>query len=366
MELTNRRLLLYNSGNVTDNVTGNVSKRKERESIPTIKDIAKELGVSVSTVSRALNNHPDISKETKEEVLRVIKQLNYTPNAVARSMIHRKTYTIGLMLPDITDPFLSSMAHGVEDVLSDSGYSIIYGNMSRRPDKEKRFLNSVVERKMDGIIVTPDFMDEETIDLLQRLKIPVVFLRRRPPAELDFPFVDVDHYKGSCDAIHYLISLGHREIGFIGMPEFSFTGQERYRGYVDTLQHYGIAPNPIGVAFEGRTTAHGYQGMEKLAAQYEGMTAVFAANDMLGIGILEWLAVHEKQVPEQMSVIGFDNLEFADLHWIKLTTVAQPRMEMGKKAANLLMNMILENRLTAESILLDTNLVIRQTCSERK
>ncbi|OMF19423.1 hypothetical protein BK127_05560 [Paenibacillus sp. FSL H7-0331] len=332
--------------------------------MPTIKDIAKELGISVSTVSRALNNHPDIRQETKQEVLDAMKRFNYTPNAVARSLIQRKSNTIGLMIPDITDPFFSAMAHDVEEVLSDSGYQVVYVNTSRRPEKEKRFLISVLERKMDGIIVTPDFLDEEAIELLHRLKIPVVFLRRRPPQGLNVPFVDVDHYKGACNAMDYLFSLGHNQIGFIGMPKYSFTGKERYRGYMDSLNRRGLEADPRGVTFDGRTMQCGYRAMDSLMDKYPSMTAVFAANDLLGIGALEWLAEHNISVPGQISVIGFDNLEVANLHWIKLSTVAQPRKEMGRKAAELLMEMLLSNELTAESILLDTNLVIRQTCSE--
>lgn len=331
--------------------------------MPTIKDIAKQLGLSVSTVSRALNNHPDIRLETKREVLEAIEKINYTPNAVARSLIHRKSLTIGLMIPDITDPFFSAMAHGVEEVLSDSGYQVVYGNMSRSPDKEIRFLRSAAERKMDGIIVTPDHLNDEMADMLRRLDIPVVFLRRRPIPGLDMPFVDVDHYKGAASAVEYLLSLGHRNIGFIGMPPYSFTGSERYRGYLDTLARSGIAPEERGIVLDERTSRHGYQGMEKLAAAFPEMTAVFAANDSLGIGALEWMAERGVRAPEQISVVGFDNLEMSDLYWIKLTTVAQPRKEMGRKAAELLMRMMAADEKTAESIVLDTELIVRRTCA---
>ncbi|GAA4830241.1 DNA-binding transcriptional regulator CytR [Paenibacillus vulneris] len=329
----------------------------------TIKDIAKQLGVSVSTVSRALNNHPDIREETKQEVLEAMKRFNYTPNALARSLIQRKSNTVGLMIPDITDPFFSAMAHDVEEVLSENGYQVVYVNTSRRPDKEKRFLNSVMERKMDGIIVTPDFLDDDAKELLQRLNIPVVFLRRRPPEELNMPFVDVNHYEGACRAMDYLFSLGHRQIGFIGMPRYSFTGQERYRGYMDSLKKQGITPAPRGISWNGRTIECGYKAMERLREELPDMTAVFAANDLLGVGALEYTARNGVAVPDQISIIGFDNLEVTDLHWIKLTTVAQPRKEMGRKAAELLMQMMTDNLLTADSITLETQLIVRNTCS---
>lgn len=313
-----------------------------------------------------MNNHPDIRQETKEEVLEAMKQLNYTPNAVARSLIQRKSYTIGLMLPDITDPFLSAVAHGVEEVLSDGGYQVVYGNTSRRREKEINFLQSAAQRKMDGLIVTSDFMDQEMAELIRRLEIPVVFMRRRPPEELQMPFVDVDHYKGSCNALDYLLSLNHNHIGFIGMPETSYTGQERYRAYLDTLNRHGLTPRPQGRVVGERTYASGYESMGRLAEAYPEMTAVFAANDILAIGALEWLAEHNIPVPDRMSVVGFDNLEVSNLHWIKLTTVAQPRMEMGRKAAELLISMVREESLSASSILLDTELIIRRTCAPAK
>ncbi|WP_248924648.1 LacI family DNA-binding transcriptional regulator [Paenibacillus hamazuiensis] len=330
----------------------------------TIKDIAKQLGVSVSTVSRALNNHPDIKPETKREVLEAMEKFQYTPNALARSLINKKSYTVGLMIPDIKDPFFANIADGVEEVLSDSGYQVVYGNTTHRLEKEIRFLGSVIERKMDGIIATPDVMNDEIVDLLKRLEIPVVLTRRRPPEGLDIPVVDVDHYKGACTAVEYLLSLKHRHIGFIGMPEYSFTGQERYRGYVDTLQAGGIRPDPNGAVFGGRTIEDGYKAMARLREQFPSVSAVFAANDMLGIGALEWLAKHGVKVPEQVSVIGFDNVEVSDLHWIKLTTIAQPRNLMGRKAAELLLAMMQGNPVPAEPIFLDTELIVRNTCAE--
>lgn len=328
----------------------------------TIKDVAKKLGVSVSTVSRAMNNHPDIRPETKQEVLEAMKELNYTPNAVARSLIQRRSYTIGLMMPDITDPFLSAMAQGIEEVLSDDGYQVVYGNTSRSREKEESFLLSAGQRKMDGLIITSDFMDSEMIQLLKNLDIPVVFLRRRPPAELEMPFVDVDHYQGSCKAVEYLLSLHHEHIGFIGMPEYSYTGQERYRAYRDTMNKHGIDIHPEGIVFGARSYEGGFQAMAQLASAYPQMTAVFAANDILAIGALEWLAEQKVSVPGQMSIVGFDNLEVSNLHWIKLTTVAQPRKEMGRRAAELLMTMIQTKGAKGSSILFDTELIIRNTC----
>ncbi|NRF92870.1 LacI family DNA-binding transcriptional regulator [Paenibacillus frigoriresistens] len=327
-----------------------------------IKDIARHLGVSVSTVSRAINNHPDIREETKLQVMEAIRSLNYRPNAIAKGLIQKKTYTIGLMIPEISDPFFSGLANAVEEMLFDHGYQVVYGNTNRNPDKEKQFICNAIERQFDGLIITPDFLDEEFIQLLSSLDMPVVFLRRRTPAALSIPFVDVDHYQAAVTAVNYLIELGHKQIGFISMPESSFTGNERLRGYKDTMQKHGLSSDHSRIVIGGRTIVHGREAMGKLYEKNPEVTAVFAANDLLGIGALEWLAVHELQVPDKLSVIGFDNLEYSELYWIRLTTMEQPRDEMGKRAAQLLLEMISNKETTLKSELISAKLIVRQSC----
>ncbi|MFS0862147.1 LacI family DNA-binding transcriptional regulator [Fredinandcohnia sp. 179-A 10B2 NHS] len=326
-----------------------------------MKDLAKHLGVSVSTVSRALNNHSDIHIETKKQVLEAAQQFNYRPNSIARSLIQRKTFTVGLMVPDIADPFFSNIAVGVEEIFTNSGYQVVYGNTMRNKEKELQFIESVFERKMDGVIVTPDHVDEELISLLNRLEVPIVFLRRRTPAEVNAPFVDVDHYTGACEAVSYLIENGHRDIGFLAMTQDSFVSKERLRGYMDTMQKHGLTPTDNSIEVAGRTIESGRNAMEKLHEKNPQLTAVFASNDLLGIGALEWLAIKDIKVPEQISIIGFDDLVFSSLYWIQLTTMAQPRKKMGRFAADLLLSMINGSE-ENDSVLLKAKLVERKTC----
>ncbi|WDV09363.1 LacI family DNA-binding transcriptional regulator [Lysinibacillus irui] len=331
---------------------------------PSIKTIAQSLGISVSTVSRALNNHPDINIQTKELVLAKAKELNYTPNAFARGLIHKKSYTVGLMIPDITDPFFADIAREIEKVLFPAGYQVVYGSTARDAEKEKEFIKNAVSRQFDGLILTPDHFDEQLIELLQTLKIPVVFLRRRGVSQLNIPYIDVDHYKAACEAVQYLIELGHKEIGFLSMPDTSFTGQMRKQGYVDTL-----AKNRLNPLFEegGRTIEDGREGMHQLLQKHE-VTAVFAANDLLGIGALEYLTVHNIRIPEEISVIGFDNIEISALHWIQLTTMDQPRKQMGQQVANLLLQTIQaldkNESLPEQPALIEANLLKRLTCQK--
>jgi len=334
--------------------------------VANIKDIAKHLGVSVSTVSRAMNNHPDVREETKQQVMEAIRSLNYRPNAIAKGLIQKKTFTIGLMIPEISDPFFSGLANAVEETLSGHGYQVVYGNTNRDPAKEKQFISNAIGRQFDGLIITPDFLDDELIQLLESLDMPVVFLRRRTPAGLTMPFVDVDHYQAAIAAVNYLIELGHKDIGFIGMPESSFTGNERLRGYLDTLRKHGLAAGEDRIVVGGRTIEQGREAMSRLHEQNSRLTAVFAANDLLGIGALEWLAVNRQQAPDGLSIMGFDNLEYGELYWIRLTTMEQPRKEMGGRAAELLLQMIATKDTKPESALIEAKLIVRQSCKPHR
>ncbi|MDP5274049.1 LacI family DNA-binding transcriptional regulator [Chengkuizengella axinellae] len=332
----------------------------------TIKDIAKQLGISVSTVSRALNNHSDIKKETKLKVLETVKKLNYRPNSIARSLIHQRTFTVGLMIPDITDPFFSTIAVGAQELLSEQGYQVIIGNTLRDKDKEKHFIDSAIERKMDGLIVTPDHLDEELIELLANLSIPVVFLRRKPPKKLKLPYVDVNHYKGACEAVEHIISLGHRKIGYLGMPLESQIAIDRFQGYKDTLQKYDIPYIKDFIKLTGgRTIQSGRETMDQFIPKLPQMTALFAYNDLLAIGALESLAHHHIRVPEEISIMGFDDLEISSLYWIQLSTMSQPRNQMGRYAAETILKMMnpsVTNEIP-EYIILDSTLVQRNTCT---
>lgn len=329
-----------------------------------IKTIAETLGLSVSTVSRALNNHPDINLKTKELILAKVKELNYTPNAFARGLINKKSYTVGLMIPDITDPFFADIAKEIENVLFPEGYQVVYGSTVRNAEKEKEFLKNAVSRQFDGLILTPDHFDAEFYKLLKSLNVPVVLLRRRAVPQLNIPYIDVDHYQAACEAVNYLLELGHSEIGFLSMPTTSFTGQMRKQGYMDTLRENGLSPM---VVQGGRTIEDGREGMKNLLEKFN-VTAVFAANDLLGIGALEYLTIHNIKVPEKISVIGFDNLEISALHWIQLTTMSQPRKQMGEKVANLILQSIKakdsSEPLPVQPELISAQLVKRKTCQK--
>ncbi|MGN7356213.1 LacI family DNA-binding transcriptional regulator [Paenibacillus sp. SAF-054] len=323
-----------------------------------IKDIAKYLGISVSTVSRALNHYPDVSPITKIQVMDAVQHLNYRPNAVAKGLIQKKTFTVGLMLPDISEPICSQLAASVERTFLDQGYQVVYSSMYGEPDREKQFILNAMSRQFDGLIVSPDVLDDEMISLLSDVRIPIVFLRRRTPEGLPYPYIDIDHYHAASAAVRHLILRGHRHIGMIHWPAGSLAESERERGYLDAMSAYGLMPETIG-ELGGNTREQGRAAMEELYRRCPDLTAVLAGNDMLGLGALEWLHQHQIHVPGRISVIGFDHLAWAALPWLQLTTMEQPTADLGRRSALTLLRMMRDPKLLPVSELMEAKLVER-------
>lgn len=297
------------------------------------------MGISASTVSRALNDHQDVNENTKVKVKQLAEKLNYKPNNIAKSLVQNKTNTIGLMIPDITDPFFSVIAAEIENYLSARNYLILYGNTTRNKEKEKKFIEEVCNKQVDGLLLTPNFLNDEMISILSSLNIPVVLLRRRSPKHLPgIPFVDVDHYTGACNITKYLIDKGHQHIQFIGMTRNSFVNRERFQGFLDTMHKSNLFPDKNQFVYAGRTIKHGEKAIKRIYDKKT--TAIFACNDLLAVGAMEWLIKNNVQIPRDISIVGFDNLEISRLHMIQLTTMSQPRKEMGKAAAGMLFEMI--------------------------
>ncbi|MFP7492319.1 LacI family DNA-binding transcriptional regulator [Terribacillus saccharophilus] len=334
--------------------------------VRTIKDIARELDLSISTVSRALNNNADVSEKTRKRVLETAKEMRYQPNVNARSLITKKSNMIGLMLSDITDPFFSEVALGVENLLSKEGYQVIYGNTLLDAEKERRFFKSLLERNIDGIIMKPGKLDDDMLDMIECTDVPIVFLRDVLEEEqhLQISSIDFDQTAAAGSAVQHLIDQGHRRIGYVGMSKQASESKARYRGYLESLHANDIAMNSQYVHRVGGSIVHGRIGAEKLMKQTKQPTAIFTENDLLAIGAIDWLRAHAYRVPEDISVMGFENLEISGLHQISLTTVHLPRKEIGYRAAKLLLNMIMAANAIPERVVVKTNLVIRSSTAK--
>lgn len=332
----------------------------ENETV-TIKDVAKYCGVSVSTVSRVLNGYTDISETTANKVSEAVKILNFVPSNTARMLTKKNTRIIGLTIPDIKDPFFAENASGAEKLLEEHGYQIFYGNMERNPDRIVRFVQQAREMRFDGLIITPDAWTEPLLDALKKLTIPVVSLRRRPPQSAGIPYVDNDHYKGALQMLSYLSELGHTKIAHIVLN--TGIGAIRKEAYLDFCSIRGIPPRVFNIDLPTNKLSEakesGYRAMELIMKNYPDTTAVFVATDQLAIGALMYLREISVPVPERISISGINDMDYSCLPWFDLTTMSLNRVEMGRTAAQLLLDMIEGRNRHPENILLGSSLIVR-------
>ena len=327
----------------------------------TIRDVAKICGVSVSTVSRVLNGYTDISEETAGKVYEAIRKLDYVPNNTARMLSKKNTRIIGLTIPDIKDPFFSENAAGAENLLLENGYQIFYGNMDRSGEKMLRFLQQARQMRFDGLIITPDAWTEELLDTLRKSGIPVVSLRRRPPQSSGVPFVDNDHYKSAMEMMAYLTGLGHTKIAHIMLP--TCIGEIRREGYRDFCRIRGIEARDVKIDLPAnkldQARENGYAAMKEILAKYPDTTAVFAGTDQLAIGAMICLRERGLSVPGDISVTGANDMDYSSLPWFDLTTISLNRTEMGRAAAQMLLDIIENRRPHPENLLLGSTIVVR-------
>ena len=335
----------------------------------TIRDVANHLGVSVSTVSRYLNNHPDLNEETRRKIELAIHELDYVPFSAARNVSRLSTHTIGLTIPDIQDSYFSDNAFGVEQYLQENNYSLVYGSISRSPKRMLDFVQHAREMRFDGLIITPEEWSEELLALLRKTRIPIVALRRRPPEDSGIPYVDADHYAGARQMVDHLADLGHRRICHIVLN--TDIGRERLRGYIDAMNDRGLTPQtmlipglPANRIMDG--IAYGRTAAERLLRDDPSTTAIFASSDPIGLGVMEYARAQGIQVPEDLSVCGTGDLDIASLSWFEMTTVAFDRYELGRKAAELLLTMLRKEEQSPVSILFDTHLVLRKSTAQPK
>lgn len=326
----------------------------------TIKDIAKAAGVSYATVSRALNDHPEINEETKKRIKETAKRMGYTPNAVARGLVKRNTNMIALLIPDITNPFYPEVARGVEDFAREKGYCVFLCNTSWDEQIELKYLNILKERRVDGIIIAPVSID--TMDYISKFQtdIPTVYIGTRSEDSSN-SYVVIDDYKAGYIATEYLIKLGHRNIAFVGGYERSTSHTDRISGYKTALNDNGLDAyinNIAGSSFK-RESGHGI--LLEMIKNRRIPTAIVAENDIIAIGIIEACEKHGYRVPEDISVIGIDDIEFGALSKINLTTVSQPKFEIGQKAAGILLDLI-SGKLDSKQVILEPFLIVRGTC----
>lgn len=299
---------------------------------PTIRDVAKLANVSISTVSRVMNAPDTVAEQKKSRVLAAIEQLKYKPNALARGLIYKKTNTLGVVIPDIRNPYYAELIRGMEDASKRLGYSLIICNTDRSRERLFSYLANFCERQVDGLLYTSDALFPDYYREVKRLRLPVV-LAATHSLEYPIPSVKIDDEQAAYDAVKYLIGLGHRDIVLIGFDlSDNIAGQTRYQGYVRALREHGLPAGKDRVVFLEGWSCEAHEIADRLLAGNAQATAVFAAADEWAIGLMSHL--HDKgiRVPDDLSIIGFDNIRMSGMTIPRLTTVAQPTYRIGYRA----------------------------------
>lgn len=331
--------------------------------MPTITDVARKAGVSTSTVSHVINETRYVSDQVKQRVHAAMKDLNYQPNVIARSLRTRETQTVGVVVSDITNPFFTNIVRAIEDEVLKQGYNIILCDTDEKPEREQVYLRLLMGRRVDGLIVAPSSGNADLLQLAIESGYPTVLLDRSIPG-LDADVVLSDNEGGAFDAVSYLVGIGHRRIGIIaGRLEVS-TGTDRMAGYVRAIKAHGIPVDEslIEVAQFKREIA--YEKTREMLARSEPPTALFVCNNAMTAGAMAAVKAAGKKVPKDISVVGFDDSEWAALMDPPLTVVAQPIVELGTRAAQLLMRRISGGRVkTPRAIVLKPELIVRGSCA---
>lgn len=328
----------------------------------TIKDIAREANVSITTVSRVLNDKPDVSEATKKKVKEIIDDLDYRPNGLARGLVLNKTHTIGLIIPDISNPFFPGVAKGVEELASKLNYSVIYCNTGNNINEEKEAIKLLKSRRVDGMIVSLSVNDKtrEELNELAKNKFPVVQIDRNIPG-VNIPTVSIDNIKASQGVVNYLSEMGHTKIAHITGNLDVISAQDRLEGYTKGLAGAGLEYIRAWIKEGDYSKESGYKKMREILRGDSIPTAVYAANDMMALGVYQAVLEEGLTIPEDISVVGYDDIEITSLITPRLTTVFQPKHLLGEKAVKLLVNKINKPDLDFADQILNTELIIRDS-----
>lgn len=324
-----------------------------------IYDIARAAGVSPSTVSRALEDHPRIGAETRKRIQKLAREMDYVPSTVARSLTAKKTWTIGMVLPTISDPFMGRVVEGVEQAAIEAGFNVFISTSQNDRQREIEVVAMLQKRRVDGIIVIASHLFDGWPRAVHHSRVPVVMIDEQNPGE-NMHFVAVDDRSGARIAVEHLLALGHRRIGYVGVSNRPQSNQYRLKGYQDALQAAGEAVDPALIITVDDVMEHGQIGEASLEPLLvAGATAVFCYNDTTAIGLLAACARSGLTIPEQLSIIGFDDIDMAAYTLPPLTTMRQPRFELGQWAMHMMLA-LLDGQEPANRII-PAELIVRQT-----
>jgi LacI family transcriptional regulator len=328
----------------------------------TIIDVAKKAKVSVATVSRVINRSTIVKEETRQRVLRAIEECGYTYNAIARSLSTRKSVTIGVIVPAITNPVFAQSTRGIQDFANSCGYSIILGNSDYLSEVEDRLLKVLKEKRVEGIILTCSNIRHEYIQRLKHFNLPFVLLYNTL-FDKELNFVTIDNYKAAYEIMEYLINLGHRRVGMIA-GNFSMSDRSlvRSQAFQACLKDHRIPYQPQYLIETDLTFEGGRRAMQALLEITPPPTGIFCSNDFMAMGAMKTLRENGLRIPEDISIAGFDDIEMASYFSPELTTIRQPAYQMGVKGAELLFKILSGELKGPQQTILDHKLIIRNSC----
>lgn len=329
----------------------------------TIKDVAARAGVSFTTVSHVVNNTRPVSSEVRTKVEAAIRELNFVPSAVARSLKARTTSTIGVVIPNNNNPYFAEMSRGIEAYCERRGYCVLLGNSDDEPEKQRKYLRVMIERRIDGLIVASAGGEDTFAEALGRTDLPVVIVDREVPG-VRADLVQIDHELGAYLAAQHLLDLGHLRIACIAGPAHVVVSDARVKGFTRALEEHGIPVDACQVV-AGDYTSHG--GYEAAGTLLDGRrpTAIFATNDMMALGALRAAAERGLSVPRDLSVIGFDDIELSRYFYPALTTVGQSIVMLGERAAQTLIERVTkEVQGDARRLIIAPDLKIRESTAK--
>jgi LacI family transcriptional regulator len=335
---------------------------------PTLENVAERARVSKSTVSRVLNSSAKISSGTRERVLDAVRELGYEPNIIARSLIKRKTYTIGVVLEDILNPFFAEVAKGIESALKGTNYSMLMTSSDYGEENELELTRKLLRYKVDGVLITPMEPDSGAISLLRKKGVPF-FIMNASSGEKDVSWIESDNLEGGYLAAKYLIDLGHWCLLCLRSMKLMGT-RARFDGFMRAVQEAGLPMNDHLIRGDVNATKDSYILMNEIIAEIGPKnlpTGLVAVNDAVAIGAMESLFEHDVRIPEDVSIIGYDDINFAGLLRVPLTTIHQPKFKMGELAAQHLIDKIERGEEgVARQFLVEPSLVIRESCGQAR
>ncbi len=326
----------------------------------TIKDIARRAGVGVATVSRALNRNGYVKPDTLAKIEQVAEELGYVPNRQARAMVNGATMTLGILIPDMDNALFMRIVRGINDAAYPKGYSLLVMDSRGNPEWERQILRTMQELRVDGLIL---FATPGTAELVRsiRHRIPIVVLDRLIPGS-DVPQISVDHYQGARLAADLLIRQCKYPPAMLTGPELVTSSHPRLQGYLDSLKAVGLSTKDARTELGGFTYEGGYHGMTKLLADRRSLDGVFAANDLSALGALRAIRDAGYQCPDDIKIVGFDDIEATRYIYPSLTTIRQPMDAIGQAALHMLSQQMDGEPVTENLILLPGELIRRESC----